>query len=131
MFCAQFVGVVGGAVSLLLVFRTNAAFGRFCAAADSFAEVLSATRNLSRKMAVWAPVSHRVENARLCAAIPWAVKHRGQGIHGTEDASEELESVLTPAQLKKLDLAGNVPAQLMTEITRGLDRMNEHKVSLF
>ena len=110
----QFVGVVGGAVSLLLVFRTNAAFGRFCAAADSFAEVLSATRNLSRKMAVWAPVSHRVENARLCAAIPWAVKHRGQGIHGTEDASEELESVLTPAQLKKLDLAGNVPAQLMT-----------------
>jgi hypothetical protein len=54
-----------------------------------------------------------------------------QGIHGTEDASEELESVLTPAQLKKLDLAGNVPAQLMTEITRGLDRMNEHKVSFF
>lgn len=53
-----------------------------------------------------------------------------QGIHGTEDASEELESVLTPAQLKKLDLAGNVPAQLMTEITRGLDRMNEHKVEL-
>jgi hypothetical protein len=37
--------------------------------------------------------------------------------------------VLTPAQLKKLDLMGNVPAQLMTEITRGLDRMNEHKVS--
>ena len=37
-----------------------------------------------------------------------------QGIHGTEDASEELESVLTPAQLKKLDLMGNVPAQLMT-----------------
>ena len=54
-----------------------------------------------------------------------------QGIHGTEDASEELESVLTPAQLKKLDLTGNVPAQLMTEITRGLDRMNEHKVSFF
>ena len=53
-----------------------------------------------------------------------------QGIHGTEDASEELESVLTPAQLKKLDLMGNVPAQLMTEITRGLDRMNEHKVEL-
>ena len=53
-----------------------------------------------------------------------------QGIHGTEDASEELESVLTPAQLKKLDLTGNVPAQLMTEITRGLDRMNEHKVEL-
>jgi predicted membrane chloride channel (bestrophin family) len=41
VFCVQFVGVVGGAVSLLLVFRTNAAFGRFCAAADSFAEVLS------------------------------------------------------------------------------------------
>ena len=38
--------------------------------------------------------------------------------------------MLTPAQLKKLDLMGNVPAQLMTEITRGLDRMNEHKVEL-
>ena len=53
------VSIVGGAVSLLLVFRTNAAFARFCAAADSFADVLASTRNLSRKMAVWAPVTHR------------------------------------------------------------------------
>ena len=30
----------------------------------------------------------------------------------------------------KQDPAGNVPAQLMTEITRALDRMNEHKVEL-
>ena len=67
---------------------------------------------------------------RLCAAIPWAVKHRGQGIHGTPEASEELETVLTPAQLARLDLAGNVPAQLMTEVTRALDRMNEHSVEL-
>lgn len=67
---------------------------------------------------------------RLCAAIPWAVKHRGQGIHGTPEASEELETVLTPAQLARLDLAGNVPAQLMTEVTRALDRMNEHRVEL-
>ena len=69
----------GGAVSLLLVFRTNAAFARFCNAADSFADVLASTRNLSRKMAVWAPASHRRSLARLCAAIPWSVKHRGQG----------------------------------------------------
>ena len=155
---SQFVSIVGGAVSLLLVFRTNAAFARFCAAADSFADVLASTRNLSRKMAVWAPVTHRSSLAvrlhilifhsynfymgdvttddvvfcsqRLCAAIPWAVKHRGQGIHGTPEASEELETVLTPAQLARLDLAGNVPAQLMTEVTRALDRMNEHRVEL-
>lgn len=66
-------------MSLLLVFRTNAAFARFCNAADSFADVLASTRNLSRKMAVWAPASHRRSLARLCAAIPWSVKHRGQG----------------------------------------------------
>ena len=54
---ASVVSIVGGAVSLLLVFRTNAAFARFCAAADSFADVLASTRNLSRKMAVWAPVT--------------------------------------------------------------------------
>ena len=138
-------------MSLLLVFRTNAAFARFCNAADSFADVLASTRNLSRKMAVWAPASHRRSLARLCAAIPWSVKHRGQGafflnvraitqpdvvfcsfagIHGTPEASEELETVLTPAQLARLDLAGNVPAQLMTEVTRALDRMNEHRVEL-
>ena len=52
------------------------------------------------------------------------------GIHGTPEASEELETVLTPAQLARLDLAGNVPAQLMTEVTRALDRMNEHRVEL-
>ena len=44
------------------------------------------------------------DSQRLCAAIPWAVKHRGQGIHGTPEAAEELETVLTPAQLARLDL---------------------------
>ena len=29
-----------------------------------------------------------------------------------------------------MDLGANVPMQIMTEITRGLDRMNEHKVEL-
>ena len=42
------------------------------------------------------------DSQRLCAAIPWAVKHRGQGIHGTPEAAEELETVLTPAQLARL-----------------------------
>lgn len=117
-------------MSLLLVFRTNAAFGRFCAAADSFAEVLSATRNLSRKMAVWAPKAQRAEAARLVAAIPWSIKHRGQGIEGTRFAFDELSTVLTPKQMSGLDLKHNVPMQLMTEITRELDAMNEHKVEL-
>lgn len=58
------IGVVGGAVSVLLAFRTNAAYARFGQAADSFAEVLAATRNLSRKVAVWCPPADRDSNAR-------------------------------------------------------------------
>lgn len=127
---APFVGVVGGAMTLLLAFRTNAAYARFGAAADSFAEVLAATRNLSRKMVVWCPTDDRERNARLVAAIPWAVKHRGQGIEGTPGAREELATTLLDAELNAMDLGANVPMQIMTEITRGLDRMNEHKVEL-
>jgi putative membrane protein len=127
---APFVGVVGGAMTLLLAFRTNAAYARFGAAADSFAEVLAATRNLSRKMVVWCPVDDRERNARLVAAIPWAVKHRGQGIEGTPGAREELGTTLLDAELDAMDLGTNVPMQIMTEITRGLDRMNERKVEL-
>ena len=150
------VAVIGGAVSLLLAFRTNAAYNRFGQAADSFAEVLAATRNLSRKMAVWCPPSDRAENARLVAAIPWAVKHRGQGVEGTSAARIELEGVLgrerTEALLQqddevdercgvngrcnngKLPVEGrcsvNVPMRLMTAITREIDRMNECKTEL-
>jgi predicted membrane chloride channel (bestrophin family) len=70
---APVVQVAGGAICLLLAFRTNAAFARFNHAADAFAEVLSATRNLSRKMVVWCPLDDREANARLVAAIPWAI----------------------------------------------------------
>ena len=133
---APVVNVAGGAVSLLLAFRTNSAFARFNAAADAFADVLSATRNLSRKMVVWCPLDDREENARLIAAIPWAIKHRGQGIEGTDAARVELEKVLGGNGVERLGLndnrhvLSNVPMKLMTEITRGLDRMNEHRVEL-
>ena len=95
-----------------------------------FAEVLAATRNLSRKMVVWCPVDDRERNARLVAAIPWAVKHRGQGIEGTPGAREELATTLLDAELDAMDLGANVPMQIMTEITRGLDAMNERRVEL-
>lgn len=130
------VQVAGGAICLLLAFRTNAAFARFNHAADAFAEVLSATRNLSRKMVVWCPLDDREANARLVAAIPWAIKHRGQGIEGTDAARGELENVLGRDGVDRLGVdelgrvLGNVPQKLMTEITRGLDRMNEHRVEL-
>ena len=133
---APVVQVAGGAICLLLAFRTNAAFARFNHAADAFAEVLSATRNLSRKMVVWCPLDDREANARLVAAIPWAIKHRGQGIEGTDAARGELENVLGRDGVDRLGVdelgrvLGNVPQKLMTEITRGLDRMNEHKVEL-
>ena len=65
-------------MSLLLVFH-KAAFARFCNAADSFADVLASTRNLSRKMAVWAPASHRRSLARLCAPSV-SVKYRGRSV---------------------------------------------------
>ena len=133
---APVVNVAGGAVSLLLAFRTNSAFARFNAAADAYFDVLSSTRNLSRKMVVWCPLDDREANARLVAAIPWAIKHRGQGIEGTDAARAELENVLGRDGVHRLGMdelgrvLGNVPMKLMTEITRALDRMNEHRVEL-
>jgi predicted membrane chloride channel (bestrophin family) len=127
---SPYLQILGGAVSLLLVFRTNAAFSRFCMASDSFGDVLSATRNLSRKMAVWCPVEQRSANARLVAAIPWAIKHRGQGIEGSAVADAQLAKVLDAEQMAALDTRVNVPSQLLTEMTRSLDRFNDSKVEL-
>lgn len=125
------VTVAGGAVTLLLAFRTNSAFARFNQAADTFAAVISATRNLSRKMVVWCPVEDRERNAKLVAAIPWAIKHRGQGLEGTSAARDELESVMGCDLCDELlATPGSVPGVLVTEITRGLDKMNEHRVEL-
>eukprot|EP00227_Mantoniella_beaufortii_P007641 CAMPEP_0197594574 /NCGR_PEP_ID=MMETSP1326-20131121/20869_1 /TAXON_ID=1155430 /ORGANISM="Genus nov. species nov., Strain RCC2288" /LENGTH=476 /DNA_ID=CAMNT_0043160787 /DNA_START=97 /DNA_END=1524 /DNA_ORIENTATION=+ len=125
-----YLQIIGGAVSLLLVFRTNTAYGRFCLANDSFAEVTGACRNLSRKMATWCPVEERAHNARLIAAFPWALKHRGQGIEGSDTAAARLRGVLDPQQLAALDLQGNVAAQLLCELTHSLDVLNEAGVEL-
>jgi putative membrane protein len=126
------VTVAGGAVTLLLAFRTNAAFARFNQATDTFARAVSATRNLSRKMVVWCPVAERARQSKLVCALPWAIKHRGQGIEGTAAARGELENVLGDdlmEALLELDAeTKNIPAVVMTEITRGLDVMNESGV---
>jgi len=126
------VTVAGGAVTLLLAFRTNAAFARFNQAADTFARAVSATRNLSRKMVVRCPVAERARQSKLVCALPWAIKHRGQGIEGTAAARGELENVLGDDLMEalfELDAeTKNIPAVVMTEITRGLDVMNESGV---
>eukprot|EP00982_Pelagococcus_subviridis_P010297 30984-Pelagococcus_subviridis.AAC.9 len=113
-----FLSVVGGAVSLLIGFRTNAAYGRFCDAADSFADVLGSVRNLSRKLAVWCPEADRARMAALVAALPWAVKARGQGVEGSADATMRLRRILTPTgQFESIEPTGNVPAQARSPYT--------------
>ena len=67
----------------------------------------------------------------MCA-LAGAIKHRGQGIEGTAAARGELENVLGDDLMEalfELDAeTKNIPAVVMTEITRGLDVMNESGV---
>eukprot|EP00793_Prasinoderma_coloniale_P005924 PRCOL_00004398-RA len=121
---------LGGAVSLLLVFRTNSAYARFCAGRDGMARVTAHARNAARKCAMWFPRSgpadeeRRRATGRLLSALPWALKARAQGIERLEGGEGEvaLRRLLSAGECARvLDAPdGNAPRAILSELSSQL-----------
>ncbi|KAK3270236.1 hypothetical protein CYMTET_21356 [Cymbomonas tetramitiformis] len=125
---------VGGAISLLLVFRTNSAYGRFNAARNSWADVTCHCRNLARKVYTWFPSEDesdmRERAARILCALPWALKARVQGYEGTEFAREQLTAILGRKTIEHIWRSDgrtvNVSMLLLREFNMLINELNEH-----
>ena len=63
--------------------RSELKFGFKYVTSQVFEVCLSSTQTCTRSLY---PAEQRSKNARLVAAIPWAIKHRGQGIEGSASA---------------------------------------------
>jgi len=136
------VALVGGSVTLLLVFRTNTAYGRFAKARDSWADVSCHCRNLSRKIRTWFPedtdeLELRSRAGRVLAALPWALKSRSQGISGTKFERVRLTSILGEEDAvyflgredeNRCMRKNNVPMQLLRELTLMVNELNKFGV---
>jgi ion channel-forming bestrophin family protein len=98
--------VMGTALGMLIVFRTNSSYNRFWEARSHWGAIVNASRNLARAAAVYAPPAG--ELARLIAAYVLALKEH---LRGSRDLSE-LRSHVPGRLLEEVAAAGNPPAIL-------------------
>lgn len=104
--------LMGFAISMLLVFRTNTAYDRWWEARRLWGQLVNVSRNAAIKLETILPPDHhqdRAEFARLIAAFARALQAhlRSEKTRLALDAREHPE-------LKDLDPDGHVPAQIAT-----------------
>jgi putative membrane protein len=98
--------VMGTALGLLIVFRTNSSYNRFWEARSHWGSLVNCSRNLARSGAIYAPPAGDL--ARLIAAFAIALKEH---LRGSRDLSE-LRSLVPGRLLEEVYSAGNPPALL-------------------
>jgi ion channel-forming bestrophin family protein len=111
--------LVGLALGLLLVFRTNASYDRFWEARKLWGGIVNETRNLARASSVLlreAPDLHR-SVVRWTAVLPYATMHLLRGKRGLGPVAESLPEDERQAMMK----AQHVPLAVATRISRDLD----------
>jgi ion channel-forming bestrophin family protein len=99
--------VLGTALGLLIVFRTNAAYNRFWEARTLWGAVVNNSRNLVRSATVWAGPAD--ELARLVVAYAVALR---EGLRGNRDLEPLLRPLLSGRLLERIAKVNNPPAAL-------------------
>eukprot|EP00198_Chlamydomonas_reinhardtii_P000322 XP_001689657.1 predicted protein [Chlamydomonas reinhardtii] len=99
------------ALSLLLVFRTDASYSRWCAAMDAWSELRTCSAALMRKAASWikdASILRRLVRWVAAYALCLMVQLRTDAGTGEEVTTmrEQLAPVLRPAELEEVLAAG-------------------------
>lgn len=100
------------ALSLLLVFRTNASYGRWWEARKIWGGLLNRTRDFVRMGLTWFPDDPALKAQLLRYTVAFAV---GTKVHvrGDEDMRTELEKILLPNELEAALSCAHVPNHLL------------------
>lgn len=108
-------GIVGTALGLLLVFRTNASYDRFWEGRKLWGSIVNETRNLARLVTVHLAPEPALRDAVLAwaAAWPYAAMHRLRG----ETGLGPLASRLPAAEVAEVLGAEHVPLAIARRIT--------------
>lgn len=104
--------LVGVALSLLLVFRTNASYDRFWEGRKAWGGIVNETRNLARGLHAWLPGRRdlREQAVLWTVCFPYASMHSLRGTKGLSPSSPRLpqDEVLTVAQAQHVPLAVSI-----------------------
>ncbi len=115
--------VLGVAVSMLIVFRTNAAYGRFWEARTLWGQIVNNSRSLVRMAAVYAAPADGL--ARLVAAYVLAIK---QNLRDDPDLSA-VRLLVSGWQYDRLKMVRNPPSALARALSEWVEqRQKEGKI---
>lgn len=110
--------LVGVALGLLLVFRTNASYDRFWEGRRQWGSIINAARNLARaSIGIMPPMSNHADSVRMwTAAFAYAVMNRLRD----QPSFGEFDSKLPPDTLQNCSQSGNVPLAASIRISRAI-----------
>ena len=118
--------IIGLALGMLLVFRTNASYDRFWEGRRQWGAIINETRNLGRAASTW--LADRPDLLRpvllWTMAFPHAAMLRLRNSHGVGRAAEWLP----PANVADLGKAGNTPLLVARRITDHLTTARQEGV---
>ncbi|MBI1346903.1 hypothetical protein GC163_11515 [bacterium] len=108
--------LIGAALGLLLVFRTNASYDRFWEGRKLWGGIVNETRNLARQASVLCAADAALvrEIVLWTAAFPYACLHRLRGEKGLGPIQHDLD----PATVHQIATADHVPLATAQQITR-------------
>ncbi|GAB4817996.1 hypothetical protein N2152v2_005042 [Parachlorella kessleri] len=123
----QLLGLTAFALSLLLVFRTNASYERWDSARKMWGLVLNRSRDLVRQARArllglaWIPKERTKLRAMLCRWVPAFGKTMMCHLRRDEDLEKELKGILQPHEIAGVLNATHRPIyalQVLTEIVK-------------
>ncbi|GAB4823046.1 hypothetical protein N2152v2_010092 [Parachlorella kessleri] len=117
----QLFGLTSFALSLLLVFRTNASYERWDGARKMWGLVLNRSRDVVRQGLAWIPAERAGLRDMLCRWVPAFSKALMCHLRKGEDLSKELEGILLPHEVKAVLQASHRPnyiLQVLAQIVR-------------
>jgi ion channel-forming bestrophin family protein len=106
--------LVGGALALLLVFRTNASYDRFWEGRKLWGGIVNETRNLARQILVFFD-GHPYQRRSFILwtiAFPYAAMHRLRGIASLGPIAPELP----PSEVEHAIQSGHAPLAVTTKL---------------
>lgn len=125
--------LLGAAISLLLVFRTNASYARFQEARKQWGQIVKRCRDALRLAACYAPSEHLPQWVAYVQAFPWVLKAQLRGGRTRDnpddptiykdDPRPALAKLLPKKDAAALVASSNMPFATALRLTRLLSNM--------
>ena len=117
--------LLGFAISMLLVFRTNTAYDRWWEGRRQWGALVNASRNFAVKLAVMLPEedSHRIFFARMIPSFAFALKN-----HLQAESTAWLLDEKTHPEIPDFNKEGHLPNQVAANLMARLQRLYKEQV---